>query len=412
MATSVWRAMAGNPVRFLLSRWPWRSLAYVVSSVAVVSIAWLAIVPLLLFPPLLLLIGIPIGALERHRLRFLEPLAVRNPHAPPPAGGLAWVRRRVNEAATWRELGYCACLLSVLALLDLAAVFVLFICFILLALPLLIGTGADIHITAGTWTVETVGQACAVAGLAGAPATVVTLYGISVLAGAQAAFARWLLAPTGAEVNRQVDELTRSRSRLVNAFEAERRRIERDLHDGAQQHLVLLTMKLGLAERHMADADGRAGELVGEAHQQARLALTTLRDQIRGIHPQILTDFGLAEAVRELAERCPIPVEVDLDLPGRLPPEIESTAYFVVSEALTNAVRHAAATRIQISGRLAEQRLALTVVDDGQGGAEPSLGTGMRGLADRVAVVAGTLEISSPPRGPTTVRIDLPCHCE
>src|SRR6476469_5993161 len=111
--------MAGNPVRFVLSRWPWRSLAYVVSSVAVISIAWLAIMPLLLFPPLLLLVGIPIGALERRRLRFMEPLAVPDPHAP--ASGWAWLRRRVTEAATWRELGYCACLLSVLALLDLAA---------------------------------------------------------------------------------------------------------------------------------------------------------------------------------------------------------------------------------------------------------------------------------------------------
>lgn len=416
MVTSVWRAMAGNPVRFVLSRWPWRSLAYVVSSVAVISIAWLAIAPLLLFPPLLLLVGIPIGALERHRLGFMEPMAVPDPHAPAPASGWAWVRRRVTEAATWRELGYCACLLSVLALLDLAAVFVLFSCLLLLALPLLVWLGSTahstVHIVVGTWTVEAVGQACAVAGLVGLPVTVVTLYGISVLGGAQAAFAKWLLAPAGTEMNRQVEELARSRSRLVNAFEAERRRIERDLHDGAQQHLVLLTMKLGLAARQMADADGRAGELVGEAHEQARLALTTLRDQIRGIHPQILTDLGLTEAVRDLAERCPIPVEVDLDLPGRLPPEIESTAYFVVSEALTNVVRHAAATRIQISGILAEQRLALTVVDDGRGGAEPSLGTGMRGLADRVAVVAGTLEISSPQRGPTTVRIDLPCRYE
>jgi signal transduction histidine kinase len=406
VATSVWRAMAGNPVRFVRSRWPWRSLAYVVSSLVVVSVGWLAVVPLLLFPPLLLLVGIPIGALERRRLGFMEPTAVPDPHAPAPVKGWAWVRRRLTEPATWRELGYCACLLSVLALLDLAAVFVLSVCLLLLALPLVVWLGAvadsAVHIVLGTWTVETVGQACVVAGLVGLPATVVALYGISVLG-------------AGTETNRQVEELARSRSRLVNAFEAERRRIERDLHDGAQQHLVLLTMKLGLAERHlterhMADAGGRAAELVGEAHEQARLALTTLRDQIRGIHPQILTDLGLTEAVRELAERCPIPVEVDLDVPGRMPPEIESTAYFVVSEALTNAVRHAAATRIQISGRLADQRLALTIVDDGRGGAEPSLGTGMRGLADRVAVVTGTLEISSPQGGPTTVRIDLPCH--
>ena len=208
MATSVWRAMAGNPVRFVLSRWPWRSLAYVVSSVAVISIAWLAIMPLLLFPPLLLLVGIPIGALERHRLGFMEPLAVPDPHAPAPASGWAWVRRRVTEAATWREFGYSACLLSVLAFLDLAAVFVLFICLLLLTLPLLVGFGANfhanVHVVFGTWTVETIGRACAVVGLAGVPATVVTLYGISVLGGAQAAFAKWLLAPTGTEMNRQV----------------------------------------------------------------------------------------------------------------------------------------------------------------------------------------------------------------
>src|SRR4051794_5995989 len=115
MAASVWWAMAGNPVRFLLSRWPWRSLAYVVSSVAVAAIAWPALVPLLLFPPLLVLVGIPVGALERYRLRLLEPVALRDPHAPAPAPGLPWLRQRVTEAATWRELGYCASLLSVLA---------------------------------------------------------------------------------------------------------------------------------------------------------------------------------------------------------------------------------------------------------------------------------------------------------
>src|SRR3954470_9484671 len=187
--------MAGNPVRFVLSRWPWCSLAYVVSSVAVISIAWLAVLPLLLFPPLLLLVGIPIGALERHRLGLMEPLAVRDPPAPAPPGGWAWVRRRVTEAATWRELGYCACLLSVLALLDLAAVFVLFIGILLVALPLWVGVGADVHVAVGTWTVKTLGRACAVAGLVGVPTTVVTLYGISVLGGVQAAFAKWLLAP-------------------------------------------------------------------------------------------------------------------------------------------------------------------------------------------------------------------------
>jgi signal transduction histidine kinase len=411
VTTSVWRAMAGNPVQFVMSRWLWRSLAYVVSSVAVISIAWLAVLPLLLFPPLLLLVGIPIGALERHRLGFMEPLAVPDPHPPAPPGGWAWVRRRVTEAATWRELGYCACLLSVLALLDLAAVFVLFICLLVVALPLLVGVGADLHIAVGTWTAETVGQTGAVAGLAGVPATVVTLYGISVLGGAQAAFAKWLLAPTGTEANRQVEELTRSRSRLVNAFEAERRRIERDLHDGAQQHLVLLAMNLGLAELELGDGDRRAGELVGEAHQQARQALAAIREQIHGIHPQVLADFGLGAAVGELAERCPIPVHLEIEVETRLPSAVESTAYFFVSEALTNTVRHAQAGRITVSGRLVGDRLLLAVTDDGRGGADVSRGSGLRGLADRAGVMDGTLKVTSPEGGPTTLRMELPCRC-
>ncbi|MDT3439142.1 sensor histidine kinase [Pseudofrankia sp. BMG5.37] len=413
MAASVWRAMAGSPVRFLVSTWPWRSLAYVGSTVAVSLGAWVAVVPLLLFPPSLPLIGVPIGALERHRLRLLASDPLRGPHRPISGGALTWARRRVREAATWRELGYAACLLSLLLVLDAGALLALFVCAVLLALPLFVATVPDlVQIQLGTWSVHTVPQAWAAAGLVGVPATLLTLYGLAVLAGAQAGLARWLLAPSSTEMNRQVDELLQSRTRLVNAFEAERRRIERDLHDGAQQHLVLLTMNLGLAEVELAGDSGRAGTLVGEAQQQARMALAAIREQIRGIHPQVLTDFGLAEAVGELAERCPIPVEVDVVLPGRLPPAVESTAYFVVSEALTNVVRHAAADHIRVSGVAANERLTLTVVDDGQGGADPSLGTGLRGLADRVAVMDGTLQISSPRGGPTTVRIDLPCRYE
>jgi signal transduction histidine kinase len=239
---------------------------------------------------------------------------------------------------------------------------------------------------------------------------VLTLYGLGVLAGAQQELAHLLLAPSGRERSRQMDDLVESRSRLVNAFEAERRRIERDLHDGAQQHLTLLTMNLGLAEVELAGTAGRAGDLVSEAQDQARQALAAIREQIRGIHPRVLTDFGLAEAVRELAERCPIPVEVDVALPRRPPAPVESTAYFVISEALTNVVRHAGATRIQVGAAVGGERLLLAVTDDGRGGADPARGSGLRGLADRVAVMDGTLEITSPCGGPTTVRIELPCH--
>lgn len=399
--------MAGSPWRFLRSPWPWRGLAYVFSTLVVALAGWACALVLLLFPPALLLLGVPVGAVERARLRLMTPTRLPSPHASPMR-----VRQLVRDAATWRELGYTACLLTGLAALATVVAFVLFVDVVLLGLPLflaLLGPG-EFLIHLGFWSVETVPEGFAAAALVGVPTTVVTLYGTTVLAGAQAAFATWLLGPSGTEINRRVDDLAESRGRLVNAFEAERRRIERDLHDGAQQHLLLLSMNLSLAERELSDPHERAGKLVGEAHQQARMALAAIREQIHGIHPQVLTDFGLEEAVRELAERCPIPVEVDLRLPGRLAPALESTAYFVVSEALTNVVRHAGATGVRVTGEATAERLTLAVVDDGRGGADPAAGTGIRGLADRVAVVEGTLEVDSPRGGPTVIRIELPCR--
>jgi len=326
----------------------------------------------------------------------------------------AWLRRRLSERATWRELGYTLCLLTVLAVVDLVGLCILFLAVLLLALPLfiLVGGQALVDIRLGPLVVDSVGEACAVSGLVGLPATVVVVYALSVLAAGQAAFARWLISPTDTELTRQVDELTASRTRLVNAFEAERRRIERDLHDGAQQHLVLLTMNLGLTEVELGDTNPGASVLVAEARTQARQALVAIREQIRGIHPQILTDFGLPAAVGELAERCPVPVEIDLVLAGRLPAAVESTAYFVVSEALTNTVRHAAAGSIKVNGRIVDRRLVVTVTDDGRGGADPSGGTGLRGLVDRVAVMAGTLTVTSPVGGPTMLRMEVPCRYE
>jgi signal transduction histidine kinase len=412
MVTGIWRAMA--EARFLLTAWPWRSLAYVLSTIFFALFAWSVFVALLVVPPLLPFIGVPIGAVERYRLRLLMSAQVRNPHRPAPADARAWVRLRARERATWRELGYAASLQTVLLLLATLAAGVVFLCLLLLTLPLSVALSdpGPVQVVVGSWTIDSFGQACAVAGLVGIPATAVALYGISILAGGLSEFAGWLLAPSGQETSRQVAELSQSRNRLVNAFEAERRRIERDLHDGAQQHLLLLSMQLSLAELELAGSNERAGAFIGEAQQQARLALAAIREQIRGIHPQILTDFGLAEAVRELAERCVIPVEVNIDLPERLPSAIESTAYFVVSEAVTNVVRHAAAGCSQVTGKVVAQRLCLTVVDDGRGGADPATGTGLRGLADRLAVMDGTLEVDSPPGGPTVLRIELPCRYE
>jgi signal transduction histidine kinase len=431
--------MAGNPIRFLASSWPWRCLAYLVSATVVASTAWWLVLMGMLFPPSLVLVGLPVGAVERRRLRLVDPDPAADPHGRPEPGPLGWLQRRVTEAATWRELAYTACLITVLFVVDGIALFALFLCAIVLALPLLMPMdGSLVNVEIGAITVNTVGQAWLVAGVVGVPLTILTGYGMCALAGGQAAFARWVLAPTEAELRRTVDELAESRTRLVDAFEAERRRIERDLHDGAQQHLVLMTMNLGLAELELAgdgarggggdggrgDGDGargdgargdggragRAGELVADAHRQAKLALAAMRELIHGIHPQVLTDLGLPAAIGELAERSRVAVDVDVALPHRLPAQVESTAYFVVSEALTNAVRHAQADRITVIGAVVGDDLVMEITDNGTGGADPRLGTGLRGLVDRTAVLGGSLTIDSPLGGPTTLRTTLPCR--
>ena len=406
----MWAAMAGNPVRFLLSGWPWRCLAYVSGTIVLAGAAWSSV---LVFPPGLVLVGVPVGALERWRLRLVDPLPATSPHTPAGPGAGAWLRRRLSESATWREFGYALCLLTVLLVVDVVGLFILLLAVLLLVLPLvlLLGGGVLVDVRLGSAAVDSVGAALLLSALIGLPGTVVVLYALCVLAVGQAAFARWLTAPAETGLTRQVDELTASRTRLVNAFEAERRRIERDLHDGAQQHLVLLTMNLGLIEAELGTGNPAAGALLVEARRQARQALAAIREQIRGIHPQVLTDLGLRAALGELAERCPVPVDIDLTLTDRLPAAVESTAYFVVSEALTNAVRHAAADRITISGARTGDRLIVTVTDDGRGGADPARGTGLRGLVDRTAVMAGTLVVASPAGGPTAVRMELPCPC-
>jgi signal transduction histidine kinase len=406
---SVWQAMAGGPLRFVRSSWPWRCLAYLGGSVVLAAAVWAALLAGLLFPPALLLLGVPVGVVERRRLRLLGP-PPDTPHTAAPPGVVGWLRRRLGEAATWRELGYTMCLATVLALTDLVGLFVLALCVLPLSTPVVLAVRGRSPVPAA----DTMPKAWLLSVGVGVPAIVVSIYVLCVLAGAQAGVARWLLTPSAAELNRRVEELDRSRTRLVAAFEAERRRIERDLHDGAQQHLVLLSMTLGRAELELAATPGPVRALVADAREQARQALRGIRELIHGIHPQVLTDLGLRAAVGELAERCPLPVEVAWDLGGdpdrRLPTAIESTAYFVVCEAVTNAVRHARTRRITIAGALSGGRLRVDVIDDGVGGADANRGSGLRGLHDRVAVLGGTLAVTSPTGGPTTVHLELPCR--
>ncbi|KAB2365036.1 sensor histidine kinase, partial [Actinomadura montaniterrae] len=208
---------------------------------------------------------------------------------------------------------------------------------------------------------------------------------------------------------RRMSGLAASRAAAVEAADAERRRIERDLHDGAQQRLVSLAMNLGIARAMLKDLPEPARDVIAGSHEEAKLALTELRGFIRGLHPAVLDELGLDAALSGLAGRTPIPVDVRVDLPGRLPPALESVAYFVVSEALTNVVKHSGASGAEVVLARRGDRIVLTVADDGRGGADAVGGSGLAGLSRRVASVDGTLTLSSPTGGPTRLTVELPC---
>ncbi|NYI07683.1 sensor histidine kinase [Allostreptomyces psammosilenae] len=230
---------------------------------------------------------------------------------------------------------------------------------------------------------------------------------------------RWLLAPTReAELTTRVAHLTQTRHDAVDTRAAELRRIERDLHDGAQARLVAMGMTLGAAEHLLESNPQAARALLNEAREASSKALQELRDLVRGIHPPVLADRGLADAVRALGLESPLRVEVVAELSGRLDPPVESAAYFAVSEILTNAAKHSGASRVWIDlrweseragARTGPGRLRVDVTDDGCGGADPSRGTGLRGIERRLGTFDGVLALNSPQGGPTLVTMELPC---
>ncbi|MEU4229823.1 sensor histidine kinase [Nonomuraea sp. NPDC026600] len=222
--------------------------------------------------------------------------------------------------------------------------------------------------------------------------------------------ARTLLGPSRHELGQRIETLTESRAGVIDAADAERRRIERDLHDGAQQRLVSLAMNLGLARATLTDLPEPAREAIEQAHEESKQALKELRDFVRGLHPAVLNDQGLDAALSGIAARAPIPVRLRVDIGLRTSPTIEAVAFFIVSEALTNIAKHAAATRAQVSVARERDRLSLLIFDDGCGGATLDGGTGLRGLVQRIHSVDGTLRLSSPLGGPTTIEVDLPCE--
>jgi signal transduction histidine kinase len=212
-----------------------------------------------------------------------------------------------------------------------------------------------------------------------------------------------------AELRARLTDLQDSRARLVVATEEERRRIERDLHDGAQQRLVSIAMSLGLLESKLPTDPNAAQLIARDARQAIAAVLHELRELSHGIHPAILTERGLPAALDELCGRAVVPARLDVSVDRRMPAQVEAAAYFLISEALTNVAKHAHAHGAEISAHCADGLLHVAVVDDGIGGAAPRGGSGLRGLADRIEALGGRLTLSSPPGNGTIVRAALPC---
>jgi signal transduction histidine kinase len=380
---------AGIPLHLALaSQWVWGV------TIVVKANAW-AVVPI---PFALFLVGVPaLTVVQRHRYRAL--LGVDVPRLTPtperwwPRRALRWL----SSAQTWRQVGYHLLLGPLLAAME------------LLVLAAWAAAVAGVTVFGYAYALP-VDQAlfCTVGG-------VVLLCSAPWLAGAtartEARLAPALLGPSRNERLRQrVEHLAESRTDLIEAVDSERRRIERDLHDGTQQRLVSLAVNLGLARATLTDLPDDARTAIDEAHREAKEAIAELNALVRGLHPAVLEDRGLDAALSGLAARVPLPVGLRVDIGERAAPVVESVAYFVVSEALTNVTKHARATRAEVTVERIGKVLRVNVTDDGSGGADASAGSGLNGLAKRVGSVDGTFRVSSPAGGPTTLTAELPCE--
>jgi signal transduction histidine kinase len=352
-----------------------------------------------------------LGRLERGRVGALLKIDIASPHAPLPDA--SWWRRlvaRVGSASRWREIAYMLAMLPVGVLGFVLAAVAWCGSLALLGLPFYVKSLPGNTAKFGLFEIGTGGGAIA-AGLIGlAGVVIVAPWLTTALAGFDGWLARALLAPRRHdELAARVAQLDLSRAAAVDSAEAERRRIERDLHDGAQARLVALGMDLGRAREQFDTDPERARALVEGAHEEAKAALSDLRELVRGVHPAILDDRGLDAALSSVVARAPVPVALHVDVEQRPPASIESTAYFVVSEALANVAKHAHATRASVTIVRAGDRLVVEVSDDGVGGADQGNGTGLRGLSERLTAVGGWMQVLSPAGGPTTLLAELPC---
>ncbi|HEX3592045.1 MAG TPA: sensor domain-containing protein, partial [Pseudonocardiaceae bacterium] len=350
-----------------------------------------------------------------HRWWLAEYLGVpvARPYRPIPEGN---VYRRVTavltDRATWRDLLWT--LVNGTAGITLAIIpiaLLLNTLWYLIALPILTAQHPDVfNNDYGIIDADTGGKALAVGVVIAAISFVLFRQTTRPLLATYARLSRHFLAPAERDrLTTRIAQLTESRAETVDTQAAELRRIERDLHDGAQARLVSLGMSLGMAESLLASDPDAAGELLAEAREATGLALAELRDLVRGIHPPVLADRGLAGAVRALALANPLPVEVSVDLPGRPPAPVESAMYFAIAEILTNAAKHSGATSAWVRLTYGNGTLAAMVGDDGLGGASQPSGGGLAGVERRLSAFDGTMMVASPLGGPTIVTMELPC---
>ncbi|MFV2175383.1 sensor histidine kinase [Actinomadura sp. LOL_016] len=405
-----------------------RAFLNVVRGLITIVVAYAAVLPLFILTVLSILfipLGVGIfltpvmvtalrGVANQQRLwaAHWSGVSIPVPYRARPSGGTGPFRRLgwlLGDPATWRDLLW--------SLLNVPIGLVLGV----------LGGGLTLYGLEGIFVAPLVAQVAdygwgpfwmlndwGATGYAGTFVLAAALTAVSVPAGTMALkghalFCRSLLAPTRGALAARVERLTETRSDTVDASAAELRRIERDLHDGAQARLVALSMNIGLAEEMLKHDPATAARLLAEAREAGGTALTELRDLVRGIHPPVLAERGLEGAVRALALGLPLPVDVRTELTGRADAPVESAAYFAVAETLANVVKHSSAQRAWVQVEHDGRRLLMIVGDDGTGGADPARGSGIRGIERRLAAFDGTMAVTSPTGGPTVVTMELPC---
>jgi signal transduction histidine kinase len=418
-----WPAALRRAVRPVVSAQTWLGLIHLVAGVVTGAAAFALMLPFTLLglatlwfflagaSILVVMLWAGVQFARAERARFQITLGVRIPAPPDDLGWDAglWqrIRRSLAARTTQRQFGYALLRLPLSVLEAGIAVGVWSFGVAMFGLPFLGWLVYRYDWGIGGYGPGGPGQ-MAIASLIGLVTLLVAPHLTRALVVADTAIARYLIGPGHADMSVRIGELERSRARVVDAAEAERRRIERDLHDGAQQRLVSLAMDLARARaRWDEDPDG-AKAIIDQAHVDAKKALAELRSLVRGVHPPVLTDRGLDAAISGLAAMSPVPVAVRVDMDVRPPATVEAIAYFVVAEALTNVAKHARATRAEVMIIRSGSVLHVVISDNGVGGADPR-GQGLTGLADRSAGVDGQLTVSSPAGGPTVIEVELPC---